>query len=407
MTADPPADSRADPLADPLGLYVHWPFCRAKCPYCDFNSHVSDEVDHALWRRMLLRELETLAARTGKGGPRRLTSIFFGGGTPSLMDPKTVAAVIERAQGLLLFSNDVEITLEANPTSVESAKMRAFQDAGINRVSLGVQALDDASLKFLGREHSVAEAMAALETTRFHFDNVSFDLIYARPGQYLDSWAAELGRALALAPNHLSLYQLTIEPTTPFFARHARGEFAVPDDDGAADLYDATQQILADAGMPAYEVSNHARPGHECRHNLLYWRYQDYIGIGPGAHGRLSDGRPGATKTATRTHRAPKIWLERVASQGHALVDDTTIPVDDMLVEAVLMGLRINEGLTVERTGHLFAAVPADLFDPTSIGVLVDGGFLEADSAGLRATPAGRARLDAVTARLLGGARRP
>ena len=392
---------------DPLGLYVHWPFCRAKCPYCDFNSHVSDSVDHALWRNLLVRELETLAPRVG-GGPerdRRLVSIFFGGGTPSLMEPETVAAVIEAARKLFRFNNDIEITLEANPTSVEAAKMAAFRQAGITRVSLGVQAMDDASLRFLGREHSAAEALAALDAVRAQFDNVSFDLIYARPEQDLAAWQAELARAIALKPSHLSLYQLTIEPTTPFYARHARGDFALPDEDGAADLYDATQTILGAAGLPAYEVSNHARPGHECRHNLVYWRYQDYLGIGPGAHGRLSDGRAGSAKTATRTHRAPKIWLDRTARDGHALVDDALIPADESLMEAVLMGLRIDEGLTAERSRHLFGAAPAELFDAHTLQGLISAGFLESDDDGLRATAEGRARLDAVTSRLLQHAR--
>ena len=399
----------ADPLAtdtrttEPLGLYVHWPFCRAKCPYCDFNSHVSDSVDHALWRELLVRELEVLAPRVGGGaeGGRRLVSIFFGGGTPSLMEPETVSMVIEAARKLFRFNNDIEITLEANPTSVEAAKMAAFRQAGITRVSLGVQALDDASLRFLGREHSAAEALAALDSVRANFENVSFDLIYARPEQDLATWQAELARAIALEPTHLSLYQLTIEPTTPFYARHARGEFALPDEDGAADLYDATQDILSTAGLPAYEVSNHARPGHECRHNLVYWRYQDYLGIGPGAHGRLSDGRAGASKTATRTHRAPKIWLERVARDGHALVDDALIPAEEALMETVLMGLRIDEGLTETRVRHLLGAAPTELFEPRALDDLVSGGFLTIDGADLRATPEGRARLDAVTSHLL------
>ncbi|SDF73896.1 radical SAM family heme chaperone HemW [Thalassobaculum litoreum] len=405
LATDPTA--RAAAASDPLGLYVHWPFCRAKCPYCDFNSHVSDSVDHALWRNLLVRELETLAPRVGGAadGTRRLVSIFFGGGTPSLMEPETVADVLAAARRLFRFNNDIEITLEANPTSVEAAKMAAFRQAGITRVSLGVQALDDASLRFLGREHSAAEALAALDAVRAQFDTVSFDLIYARPEQDLAGWQRELERAIALEPVHLSLYQLTIEPTTPFYARHARGEFALPDDDGAADLYEATQEILGRAGLPAYEVSNHARPGHECRHNLVYWRYQDYLGIGPGAHGRLSDGRPGAAKTATRTHRAPTIWLDRVAREGHALVDDAPIPRDEALMEAVLMGLRIDEGLTEDRCRHLFGAAPADLFEAPALEGLVAAGFLETAGADIRATAAGRARLDAVTARLLQHAR--
>jgi oxygen-independent coproporphyrinogen-3 oxidase len=387
--------------SDPLGLYVHWPFCRAKCPYCDFNSHVADHVDHDLWRAMLLRELEVLAPRVGD---QRLVSLFFGGGTPSLMEPETAAAVIEAARRRFQFNNDIEITLEANPTSVEAAKMAAFRMAGINRVSMGFQAFDDASLRFLGREHTVAEALAALETIRENFDNVSFDLIYARPGQDVTAWTQELRRALDLVPDHISLYQLTIEPTTPFYARHARGEFAVPDEEAAADLYDTTQAILREAGLPAYEVSNHARAGRQCLHNLVYWRYQDYLGIGPGAHGRVSDGRPGSAKTATRTHRAPQIWLQRVARDGHALVDDAPIPRDEMLVEAVLMGLRIDEGLTAERTRHLFGVAPADYFEDDTLSALVNGGFLEVDDSAIRATAAGRARLDAVTARLLADA---
>lgn len=391
------------PAAEPLGLYVHWPFCRAKCPYCDFNSHVSDSVDHGLWRDRLVRELETLAPRVGGGraSPRRLVSIFFGGGTPSLMEPETVSAVIEAARKLFRFNNDIEITLEANPTSVESAKMVAFRAAGITRVSLGVQAMDDSALRFLGREHSAAEALGALDAVRAQFDNVSFDLIYARPGQSTADWIAELRRAVALGPSHLSLYQLTIEPTTPFYARHARGEFALPDEDGAADLYEATQDLLGAAGLPAYEVSNHARADHACRHNLVYWRYQDYLGVGPGAHGRLSSGVPGAAKTATRGHRAPAIWLDRVERDGHALVDDEPIPAEEMLTEAVLMGLRIDEGLTAARFRHLFGAEPSALFDAPALDTLIRGGFLDIDGGDIRATPAGRARLDAVTGHLL------
>ena len=388
--------------SEPLGLYVHWPFCQSKCPYCDFNSHVSAEVDHARWREMLLVELETLAARTGaRTGARPLTSIFFGGGTPSLMQPETAAALIQRTQQLFRFNNDIEITLEANPTSVESAKLEAFRAAGINRVSLGVQALNDADLGFLGRRHTAAEALAAVAIARSHFDNVSFDLIYARPGQEPSAWEAELNRALAEGLHHLSLYQLTIEPTTPFYARHARGEFVLPDDAGGAALYETTQRVLEAAGLAAYEVSNHARPGFACRHNLLYWRYGDYIGIGPGAHGRISSGAAGSVKSATRTHRAPSVWLDRVARDGHALVDDRPLPRDEMLVEATLMGLRTTDGLTADRTSRLFGTAPDALFDPAVVDLLVDGGFLAADAEGLRATYEGRTRLDAVTARLL------
>ncbi len=347
---------------------------------------------------MLLRELETMVARTGK---RPLSSIFFGGGTPSLMEPATVAAIIDRAQQLLTFVNNIEISLEANPTSVEADRLRGFAGARINRVSLGVQSLNDADLRFLGREHTADEALAAVAVAQKCFDNVSFDLIYARPEQTPEAWTEELNRALAQGIDHISLYQLTIEPTTPFYARHARGEFRVPGEDLAGALYDTTQQVLEASGMPAYEVSNHARPGRACAHNLLYWQYGDYIGIGPGAHGRVSTGAPGATKWATRTHRAPSIWLDRVARAGHALVDDDALPPAEMRIEAALMGLRTTEGLRARRSHQLFGIPPTALFQPEDLDPLVAGGFLTVDADGIRATPDGRARLDAVTARLL------
>src|SRR5262252_8891286 len=266
-----------------FGLYVHWPFCLSKCPYCDFNSHVREAIDHERWRDALLLELDHYAADTPA---RRLTSIFFGGGTPSLMAPDTVAAVIERAARHWPFAPDIEITLEANPTSVEAGKFAGFRSAGVNRVSLGVQALNDADLKFLGRHHSAAEARAAIEIARRSFRRHSFDLIYARPGQSAAAWRAELAEAIALAGDHLSVYQLTIEPETVFGAAHRRGELQVPEEEDAAALYELTQELLGAAGLPAYEISNHARPGEESRHNLAYWRYRTYAGIGPGAHGR-------------------------------------------------------------------------------------------------------------------------
>lgn len=388
------------PADEPLGLYVHWPFCASKCPYCDFNSHVTEHVDHARWQAALVAELETLAARVG---PRPLSSIFFGGGTPSLMDPETVAAVIARAQSLLRFSNDVEISLEANPTSVESGKLARFQAAGINRISLGIQALNDSDLKFLGRTHTAAEAIAAIEIARSCFDNVSFDLITARPDQDLEAWLAELTRAVALGTDHLSIYHLTIEPTTPFHALHARGAFTLPDDDTAATLYEATRDTLAAMGLATYEVSNHARPGHACRHNILYWHYGDYLGIGPGAHGRLSarDSNGLLSKTATRTHRAPSIWLGRVERDGHALVDDLPVGRDEMLTEATMMGLRTTGGLGRDRWRALFGAEPETLFAADRLGDLIEEGFLVLDADGLRATDDGRLRLDAVTGHLL------
>ena len=291
--------------------YVHWPFCKAKSPYSEFNSHVRDRVDHGRWAAALVRELDHMA---DLAGPRTLSSIFFGGGTPSLMTPATVAAVIERAAGRWRFAPDLEITLEANPTSVEAGKLRGFRAAGVNRVSHGVQALNDADLRALGREHSAAEALAAVEAAAKLFPRWSFDLIYARPGQTPAAWEAELRRALAHVGGHLSAYQLTIEPGTRFHAEHAAGRLAVPDEDTQAELYELTQTVLTEAGLPAYEISNHARPGEASRHNLVYWRYGDYAGIGPGAHGRLTlaDG----AKVATATLRAPERWTGERSSRS-------------------------------------------------------------------------------------------
>ncbi|GHD39757.1 coproporphyrinogen III oxidase [Thalassobaculum fulvum] len=392
-----PVSTDALPVDEPIGVYVHWPFCLSKCPYCDFNSHVAAAVDHDRWRAALVRDLEGQAARIGR---RRVESVFFGGGTPSLMAPETVAAVLAAVGRLFRLSNDLEVTLEANPTSVEAGKLEAFRDAGVNRVSLGVQALDDAVLKFLGRAHSAEEALAAVATARERFERVSFDLIYARPDQSPESWRRELTDALRHAAGHLSLYQLTIEPTTPFHSLHARGAFRLPDEDAAAALWDVTQETLEAAGLPAYEVSNHARPGQECRHNLVYWSYRDYLGVGPGAHGRLTErGR----KVATRAHRAPALWLERVEREGHALVDDRPLARDETLVEATLTGLRLAGGVPRERWHALFGTGPETLFEPATIELLTGGGFLELDAEGLRATAAGRTRLDAVTDRLLRG----
>jgi oxygen-independent coproporphyrinogen-3 oxidase len=379
-----------------FGLYVHWPFCLSKCPYCDFNSHVRDRVDHAAWRTALLRELDHYAAETAG---RRLTSIFFGGGTPSLMEPATVAAIIDRAARRWRFANDIEITLEANPTSVEAAKLAMLASAGVNRVSLGVQALNDADLRFLGRHHSAAEARAAIDIARRSFRRYSFDLIYARPGQSAAAWRDELAAALALAGDHLSVYQLTIEPETVFGAAFRRGELRVPDEDTAAALYELTQEVLAAAGLPAYEISNHARPGGECRHNLTYWRYGDYVGIGPGAHGRLT---LGGEKIATRQHRAPEAWLAAVAAQGHATRQRDSVPPQERLTELLMMGLRTNEG--VDR-GRIIAACGQPLEDAVGrrrLDRLTEGGFLILDDAGLRTTPAGRQRLNAVIGELLG-----
>jgi len=392
-----PVRSIPAPAADDPGfaLYVHWPFCLAKCPYCDFNSHVRGGVDHGRWRAALVRELDHYAAETGG---RRLTSIFFGGGTPSLMAPKTVGAVIERAAQRWRFAEDIEITLEANPTSVEAGKFAGFRAAGINRVSLGVQALNDADLRFLGRQHSAAEAKAAVDIARRQFARYSFDLIYARPGQSISAWRAELAEALQLAGDHLSVYQLTIEPETAFGAAYRRGELPVADEDTAAALFELTQEILEDAGMPAYEISNHARAGAESRHNLTYWRYGDYVGIGPGAHGRLT---LGGGKFATRQHRAPEAWVAAVERAGHATQQRDAVGAEDRLAELLMMGLRTTAGVRRARIAAETGLSLEAALDPARLRRLVAGGFLALDTESLRATAAGRQRLNAVLADLL------
>ncbi len=379
-----------------LALYVHWPFCRSKCPYCDFNSHVRESIDQGRWRRALLAELDHHAALAPG---RRLRSIFFGGGTPSLMDPATVAALIERAGRHWRLDPDAEITLEANPASVEAAKFAQLAAAGVNRVSLGVQSLDDAALRFLWRGHSAAEALAALDLARRHFPRFSFDLIYARPGQDEAAWERELARAAALAGGHLSAYQLAIEENTAFAGAWRRGELVLPPEERGARLYEITQALLAEAGMPAYEISNHARPGDECRHNLVYWQGGDYAGIGPGAHGRLTlAGR----RVATRQHRAPEAWLAAVEAEGHATRERRALPAEERRDELLMMGLRLAAGIPRERFRAAAGCEIEDSIPPPRLRPLIEGGFLELDACGLRATPAGRQRLNAVLARLLG-----
>jgi oxygen-independent coproporphyrinogen-3 oxidase len=378
-----------------FGIYVHWPFCLSKCPYCDFNSHVREQVDQARWRAALLAELDHYAERTPG---RTVTSIFFGGGTPSLMEPATAAAVIDRVAERWQTAPGLEITLEANPSSVEAARFADLARAGVNRVSLGVQALDDKSLAFLGRRHNAAEALAALAVAQAQFSRVSFDLIYARPGQTVESWTEELARAVAYGTEHLSVYQLTIEEGTRFATLAQRGELDLPDEDTQAALYEATQEILSAAGLPAYEISNHARPGAECRHNLTYWRYGDYVGVGPGAHGRLTTlGR----KLATRAHRAPEIWLERVEAQGHGAHEDIVISRAEQRDELLMMGLRLTEGVSRERMQAQFGADIDALIEPRTLSRLIDAGFLALNAETLRATPAGLQRLNAVLGRLL------
>jgi oxygen-independent coproporphyrinogen-3 oxidase len=386
--------TEAEPEAG-LAVYVHWPFCLSKCPYCDFNSHVRDGVDHDRWRRALLAEIDHYAERTPD---RTVTSIFFGGGTPSLMAPATAAAVIERVAQRWPVAADIEITLEANPSSVEAERFSALAAAGVNRVSLGVQALDDSALSFLGRRHDVAEALAALAVAKTHFSRVSFDLIYARPEQTVAEWRAELTRAITQGTEHLSVYQLTIEDGTKFATLAARGELAMPDEDTQAALYEVTQETLSRAGLPAYEISNHARPGAECRHNLTYWRYGDYVGVGPGAHGRLAlDGQ----KLATRAHRAPEVWLERVETGGHGAHPDVPVTPAERRDELLMMGLRLSEGVSRSRLRAELGVDIETLVDSRRLQRLMEGGYLALDDDWMRATPAGLQRLNAVLAALL------
>jgi oxygen-independent coproporphyrinogen-3 oxidase len=378
-----------------LALYVHWPFCLAKCPYCDFNSHVRERIDQARFAAALRAELAWEAARLGR---RRLSSVFFGGGTPSLMEPATVAALIGDATRLFDPAPDLEITLEANPTSVEAGRLAGFRDAGVNRISMGIQSLRAEPLRALGREHSVGQAIAALETARRLFGRVSFDLIYARPGQTLADWRAELREALALANDHLSLYQLTIEPGTAYAALHRRGALVLPDDDLAAALYEATAEEAGRFGLLPYEVSNYARPGSESRHNLAYWRYADYAGIGPGAHGRVM---VGGRLLATRRHRAPEPWAERVEAQGHGTTHEDAVAPPERAREALLMGLRLAEGIDEA----WFAARTGLALDEAIDGAVLAQGIAEAylERAGgrLRALPEGLVRLDALLGALV------
>jgi putative oxygen-independent coproporphyrinogen III oxidase len=378
--------------ASAFGVYVHWPFCLSKCPYCDFNSHVRHAaIDEDRFANAFAREIETTAARTAG---RTVSSIFLGGGTPSLMQPRTVGAILDAIGKSWSVARDVEVTLEANPTSVEATRFHGYRAAGVNRVSLGVQALDDVSLKALGRMHSAREALDAVAIARSVFERYSFDLIYARPGQTADAWAKELRFAIGEAAEHLSLYQLTIEPDTPFAGLHAAGKLIVPDEGAARALYDTTQDICASLGLPAYEISNHARPGAECRHNLVYWRGDEYAGIGPGAHGRIdADG----TRRATATERRPEAWLMRVEQLGHGVVTDDALTREERADEYLLMGLRLREGIDPTR----YRALAGRALDQGRIDLLREEGAITVDGDGrLRVTQQGFPVLDAVVADL-------
>ena len=375
-----------------FGVYIHWPFCLSKCPYCDFNSHVRHSgIDEARFVRAFTAEIAAIAARVPG---RTVSTIFIGGGTPSLMQPATVAAVLDAVARHWRIAPGAEVTLEANPTSVEATRFRGYRAAGVNRVSLGVQALDDGALAELGRLHSAREALDAVAVARGVFERYSFDLIYARPEQTVAAWRDELARAIGEAGDHLSLYQLTIEPDTPFASLHAAGKLVTPDDDTGRALYDATQEVCGKHGLPAYEISNHARPGGECRHNLVYWRYGEYAGIGPGAHGRLD---VGGRRYATATEKNPEQWLALVEARGHGLVVDETLTRTEQSDELLLMGLRLAEGIELAR----YADVAGKPLDPERIADLVQGGLVETTPAGrLRVTAAGFPLLDAVVADL-------
>jgi putative oxygen-independent coproporphyrinogen III oxidase len=396
MSATPPtANEQKDEQkfgVQKFGVYVHWPFCLSKCPYCDFNSHVRQAaIDEARFTRAFTTEIAATAARAPG---RTVSTIFFGGGTPSLMQPSTVGAVLEAIARHWPVAPDAEITLEANPTSVEAARFRGYRAAGVNRVSLGVQALDDRALAALGRLHSAREALDAVGIARDIFARISFDLIYARPEQTPEQWAGELARALAEAGEHLSLYQLTVEPDTPFAALRAAGKLAVPADDAARALYDTTQEVCAAHGLPAYEISNHARPGGECRHNLVYWRAHEYAGVGPGAHGRLDiDG----DRHATATEKSPEAWLARVERDGHGLITDDVLTREEMADEFLLMGLRLAEGIDPSR----YVALSGRALDAARLAALAEQGLIETTAAGrLRVSMPGFPVLDAVVADL-------
>lgn len=379
-----------------FGVYIHWPFCRKKCPYCDFNSHVRAELDETVWIDALKTEISYFAARSDL---KSVTSIFFGGGTPSLMSDRAVAELIDAVGSCLDLDPNVEISLEANPTSAEAKSFEGYRKAGVNRLSMGVQSMQNKHLRFLGREHSAQEALQTIELARSHFENISFDLIYALPDQNLREWEQDLRQAIKLAGDHISLYQLTIEPNTGFAGAYKRGEFTLPKDELAEDMFELTQSICRDAGLPAYEISNHARAGFECRHNLTYWRYGSYLGIGPGAHGRLIEN---GIRQATAQIKKPESWLSSVNAKGHGSAEYS--PVGDeraQAEEALLMGLRLSEGVWFENLRNTTGTTFSDVISKDGLSRLEQAGFLEKDANMVRATPNGRFVLNAVLAELL------
>jgi putative oxygen-independent coproporphyrinogen III oxidase len=382
-----------DDGAPGFGVYLHWPFCAAKCPYCDFNSHVRHQaIDQERYAKAFRREMQTMRDRTG---PKTVKSVFLGGGTPSLMQPQTVAALLDAVSEFWTVPDNIEITLEANPSSVEAERFRGYRAAGVNRVSLGVQALNDRDLKFLGRLHNVEEALKAIGLAREIFPRLSFDLIYARPNQTLAEWEAELNEAIGYAADHLSMYQLTIEQGTPFAALQKAGKLKVPDGEHSADLYALTQEITSARGIPAYEVSNHSAPGAESRHNLVYWRYGEYAGMGPGAHGRFVEG---GARSVTISEKMPERWLDKVESEGTGVAEEERLTTEQQGDEMLMMGLRLNEGIDVLR----YEAMAGRTFDLKRLAVLQEEGMIEPiGNSGLRATPKGMILLDSVLVELL------
>jgi putative oxygen-independent coproporphyrinogen III oxidase len=393
------------------GLYFHWPFCKSKCPYCDFNVHVSESIDQAVWKDAYLRALQTYA---DKYPERRIVSIYFGGGTPSLMPVDTVSSILKSVNDLWSVAPNIEVTLEANPTSVEAEKFRGFKDAGVNRLSLGVQAMNDSDLKFLGRTHDVKQALEAIDTARKIFDRYSFDLIYARPKQSLQDWEAELTGAIKHSGGHMSLYQLTIERSTPFYMDHARGKFTMPPQDLAADFYNLTWDVMEAAGLPVYEVSNHAAPGQQSIHNRVYWEYGDYFGIGPGAHGRIGNivanndkmAKTGivseGNKVALRDHHAPDRWLELVQSSGTGAHPGEVMGPEEMFAEALMVGLRLREGVTLAHLKKVSGVDPLEALEPGKLQKIKDEGWLADEVGKLRLTREGLLRLNSIVKYLLG-----